>query len=73
MCEYGAVGVLPSHCVNDCGDGAYKSQATSPFVCVPYTTVKVASTKLSQLYFYAYSDEIDFQTLSSSSLTRIQL
>ncbi len=67
LCEYGATGVLPSQCINGCSASSYQSQVTSPFVCVPYKTIKVSSIKISQLYYYAYADQTDLQMLSLTS------
>ncbi len=69
LCEYGATGVLPSQCSNACSTSSYQSQLTSPFVCIPYKTVKVSSVKISQVYYYAFADQSDLQALSLSSNT----
>jgi hypothetical protein len=69
LCEKGSTGVLPSSCVNDCSALSYKSQAASPFVCIPFRTVKVSTTKISQVYLNAYSDVSDFQGFSGLSST----
>lgn len=65
--------MLPSGCVNACGNSGYKSQSSSPFVCVPYRTVKVSPTKLSQVYLNAYSDVSDFRMYSGLSTVVAQL
>jgi len=72
LCDYGSSGPLPSQCVNDCLSSSYKSQTVPPFVCIPYKTVKMSSYKLSQIYYYAFADQSDFQTLSQT-LNTIQM
>jgi hypothetical protein len=73
LCEKGSTGVLPSSCVNDCTALSYKSQTASPFVCIPFRTIKVGSIKISQFYLNAYSDVSDFQAFSGlSSSTQVE-
>lgn len=68
LCDYGANGPLPSDCANSCDQGKYRAETSvNSFLCVPYRTVKIADTKISQIYYYAFSDEKDLGTLSGTS------
>ena len=66
--------MLPSSCVNGCGLSGYRFPISGlGFLCVPYRSVKVAGTKLSQIYLNGYADVRDFQLYSGLSSITSQL
>ena len=66
--------MLPSSCVNGCGLSEYRANLNiSTFLCVPYRSVKVAGTKLSQIYLNGYADVGDFELYSGLSSITSQL